>query len=171
MSQSTVTTVISFGGSSDSGSGAISAEIDGAMHLDAEGNERSQFLPGEEVYFLLHYDPAKVRVIRLRATDNGDVQRIGQVSREREEQITFLHPADLHSLGYQPEGGLLTKWYGRSSNIYLQGGQYHADLAPCLGDIKYSVRFEQYLHKPATVQIPDGEEFPTDIIIEYEEIG
>lgn len=170
MSDSTVTNIISFGGAVAAASGLIVAEIDGAMHLDGDGNERSSFLPGEPVYFLLHYDASKVRIIRLRSTDDGDVRRIGQVTRERLEQITWQHPAHLIDLRYLPAGSLSAKWYGRGSNLYRNVRQVQADLAPCLGDISYPVQFVQYLHVPAVAEIPDGEEFPADIIIEYQEI-
>lgn len=168
--KNTITTIVTFGGAAAASSGLIVAEIDGAMHLDAEGNERSSFLPGEEVSFLLHYDPAKVRIVRLRATDDGDIQQIGQVTRTRKEQLTWQHPAHLIDLRYLPSGGLSAAWYGRSSNLYRTGRSVQADLAPCLGDISYPVAFTQYSHRPAVAEIADGEEYPTDIIVEYEEI-
>lgn len=170
MSQSTVTNIIKFGDSGGGDSGLITAEIDGFMHLDAKGEERSSFSPGESVYFIIHYDPAKVKIISLQATDGGDVRRIGDVTRERTEQLTFQHPAHLIDLSYMPKADPEVTWYGRSSNIYRSGCQLQADLAPCLGDLVYEVEFVQYLHKPAIDEIADGEEYPTDVIIEYQEV-
>ena len=170
MSDSTITSIIAFGGAVSAASGLIVAEIDGAMHLDAEGKERSSFLPGEPVYFLLHYDETKIKIIRLRPTDDGDVQYIGRVTRTRVEQLTWQHPAHLIDLLYLPSDQLSEKWYGRGSNLYRTGQQVQADMAPCLGDISYPVKFSQYLHRPAVVEIADGEEYPVDIIVEYQEI-
>jgi len=171
MSQSTVTNIIKFGEVVAASSGLIIPEIDGFMHLDATGEERSSFLPGEQVYFLLHYDPAKVKIISLQATDGGDVRRIGKVTRERTEQLTFQHPAHLLDMRYTPTTDPEATWYGRGSNLYRSGRRLQADLAPCLGDLVYDVEFIQYLHKPAVDDIADGEEYPTDIIIEYQEIA
>ena len=51
-----ITQILSFGEES-SGSGAlIVAEIDVDKHLDAEGNAKRSFLPGDEVFLLVHQD-------------------------------------------------------------------------------------------------------------------
>jgi hypothetical protein len=166
MSDRTVTGIARFGESS-AALGAISAEIDGAMHLDDDGNERTAFLPGEAVFFILHHD-ANVKIVRLRATDGGDVQLIGPVVRSRMEQITFEHPAHLVDLPHKPNGQPTAKWYGRSSNLYLSGQTLQADLAPCLGDISYKISATQFLHRPISgITLQPGEEFPVDIVIEY----
>lgn len=167
MSDKTVTGIGRFGESSAAASGSIVPEIDGVMHLDADGREKSSFLPGEAVFFLLPHD-ANVRIIRVRATDDGDVQLVGPVTRTRAQQITFEHPAHLVELSYRPSGQPTAKWYGRGSNLYLSGKTLQADMAPCLGDISYPIVATQYLHRPmsAIVLLP-GEEFPVDIIIEY----
>jgi len=165
----TLTSVYTFGQGNSSDS--LHTEIDGQMHLDAEGEERSSFAPGDVVYFLLHYDPAKIRVLGLRATDDGDIQLVGPVVRTRKEELSFQHPAHLLDLGYIPAGALSAEWFGRSSNLFLDGRQVQADLAPCLGEVSYPVNFVQYSHRPAVAAITDGEDFPTDIVIEYEEIN
>ena len=168
MADKTVTAIASFGGSSGV-SGSIIAEIDGEMHLDKDGNERSSFLPGESVYFYLHYD-SNVRIIRVRSTDGGDVQRIGSIIRQKTQQITFEHPAHLVDLQYQPKNKpTAIKWYGRASNLFLTGRTLQADLAPCLGDITYQIAAVQYLHRPPLgLTLDAGETFPNDIVIEYE---
>lgn len=170
MSNQNTTTIISFGNAAAESSGAIIGEIDGYMHLDADGNERSQFNPGEAVYCILHYDPAKVKIISMRPTDGGDVQYIGQVIRSRDEQQTFQHPGHAIDLRYNPGSNIAARWYGRTSDLVRSGKQLTAPGAPCLGKLTYQVQFEQYLHKPAPVTIQDGEEYPTDIIIEYREV-
>jgi hypothetical protein len=166
MSDKTVTGIARFGESS-AASGSIVAEIDGAMHLDADGREKSSFLPGEAVFFLLHHD-ANVKIVRVRSTDDGDVQLIGKVTRSKSQEITFEHPAHLVDLSYRPGGQPTAKWYGRGSNLYLSGKSLQADLAPCLGDISYPIVATQYLHRPTSaIVLQPGEEFPVDIIIEY----
>lgn len=170
----TVTGIASFGAdvSDAATAGLIVAEIDDTMHLDADGQPQTVFLPGESIYFLLHYG-ATIQLVRVRDTDGGDIQRIGAVTRTRTQQITFEHPAHLVPLPHQPSGQpRADKWYGRSSNLHLDGLELSADLAPCLGDISYEIAAVQYCHKPlAGLTLAPGEEFPVDIVIEYQESG
>jgi hypothetical protein len=167
MSEQNVTGIASFGGKSVATGAMIVAEIDGAMHLDGEGQERSAFLPGEPVYFLLHHDP-EVKIVRIRTTDDGEVQRIGQVTRTRTQELSFDHPAHLIELAYRPSGQPTAKWYGRHSNLFLSGLSLQADLAPCLGEISYPIKATQYLHRPGSgLVLQPGEAFPVDLKIEY----
>ncbi|MFT5728754.1 MAG: hypothetical protein ACI8PB_002910 [Desulforhopalus sp.] len=164
---SEITSVVSFGESVSSSSALIVAEIDFDKHKDDDGNAQTTFLPGEAVYFLVHHDPT-IKIVRVQSTDGGDVQRIGVVTRIKTVELSFDHPAHLLTLGYNPAGAASAKWYGRQSNLYLDGRDLQADLAPCLGDVSFPFVAVQYLHRPIDgLSLAAGESFPTDIKVEY----
>jgi hypothetical protein len=160
------TSVVSFG-ESTSTSVLIVVEIDFNKHKDDDGNAQTSFGPLDPVYFIIHHAP-EISIVRVQATDGGDVQRIGTVTRTKTVELSFDHPAHLVELGYNPAGGASAKWYGRSSNLYLTGRELQADLAPCLGDVSFPFVAVQYLHRPiGGLNLEPGEEFPTDIKVEY----
>lgn len=173
---SDVTEIVSFGDGSSAVSSAVVVELDSDMHLDGEGNVITEFGPEDEVYFLVPHRPG-ITIKALRSTDDSDIQRIGEVTRTRSQQITFEHPAHLVQLSYFPAGQPSGEWHGRSSNLVLHddsGGKskyLQADLAPCLGDISYSITATQFLSRPpAGLSLLAGEEWLTDIVVEYEEV-
>lgn len=167
MSDNTVTAIARFGQKSVEGNSLIVAEIDGYMHLDGDGQERHVFLPGEEVFFLLHLDP-DVKIIRIKATDDGDVGQVGMVTRTRTQQLSFDNPNHAITLPYRPSGPLDAKWYGRSSSLLLSGLSVKASSAPCLGDVSFPITAMQYVHRPLNgVVLVPGETFPVDLKIEY----
>ena len=171
MTETPVTVIASYGlGGSSSSSALFMAELDETMNLDEEGKAKSQFAPGEPAWFLLHH-AANVRVIRLRDTAEGDIQLIGPVSRTREQQITFQPPGHEVELSYQPSGTPSAVWYGRSSGLVLSGRKLKADAAPCLGDISYPIAATQFLYRPPPgMTIEADEDYPIDVVIEWEEI-
>jgi len=163
-----VTRVLNFG-EEIAGSGAlIVAEIDVDKHQDDDGNAKSSFLPGEEVFVLIHHDP-DIRIVRVQDTGKGDLLRIGRVTRSRTEEMTFTHPADKQELPHIPFGGVSASWYGRSSMLVLVGRQLQASSCPCLGDISYNFSAVQYKYRlPAGVSLAVGEQYPVDLVVEYE---
>lgn len=164
----TVTRVLSFGEDTAGSGTLIVAEIDVDMHLDDEGNAKSSFLPGEEVFALIHHDP-EIKIIRVSDTAGGDLQRIGLVTRVRTQQMTFTHAEDKEELPHIPNTVPTASWYGRSSGLALDGRQLQAAGAPCLGEITYSFAAEQYKYRlPVGIEVAVGEQFPVDLVIEYE---
>lgn len=168
-----VTDIVQYGGDVSASSSGIQVELDEDMHRDSEGNVVTEFGPEDEVYFLV-IPPPNVTVKGVKTTDGSDVQRIGTITRTRTQEMTFHNPNHLVDLFYYPAGGLSPKWFGRSSTLQLTGAQskqVKADNAPCLGLISYSVNAIQYLNRPiSSLSLSPGEEWPADMIIEYEEV-
>ncbi len=164
----TITRVLSFGEAA-AGSGAlIVAEIDEDKHLDDDGNVESSFLPETEVFVLIHHDP-EIKIVRVRDTGEGDLQRIGTVTRSRTEEMTFTHTEDKQDLPHNPNGVPSASWYGRSSSLVLDGRQLRAVSCPCLGEVTYSFTAVQYRYRlPGSVDLAVGEQFPVDLVVEYE---
>lgn len=163
----TKTVIGSFGQAAAAG-GSIVLEIDAAMHLDSEGNERSDFLPGEGVYFLIHHR-SSITIKKVRATDGGDVQKIGKVTRDAEQEVSFTHPAMTGQLGHLPRGSVTASWYGRTSPLKREGQDISASGAPCLGKLSYRYEAVQYLHRPpAGVSLDADGQWLSDIVVEYE---
>jgi len=165
--------VITFGGGTGGSVNALlRVELDEAMHLDSDGEAISTFSPGDPVYLLVHHDN-HARVVRVRDdTANGDLQLIGVVTRTKTEEITFTHAADEHELQYQPSGQPSARWYGRQGVLSLSGRTLKASGTPCLGEISYPISAVQYLYRPSSlVTCLPGEQFPVDVVVEWEEVS
>ena len=168
MAENVVTKVVRIGEESGSSSALFVVELDEAMHLGADGNVVRSFLPGEQVFVLLHHDPV-VRVVRVADTANGDLQRLGTVSRSRTVQVVFPAADDAQDLPHNPDGLPSVVWYGRSSQLQLAGRALRAPGAPCLGDVTYVFTASQYRYRlPAGVTLAKGERFPVSLVIEVE---
>ncbi|SDP69872.1 hypothetical protein [Desulforhopalus singaporensis] len=171
MNTSETTIIVPFGDGVAGDSGFIRAEIDASKHADSNGNLPSEFAPGTEVFFWLHYNAAEIKINCVAATDGGDIQRIGEVTRIKEQQITFADTEPVE-LSYWPKSDpTVTKWYGRTSALTLNGKQLAATSAPCLADISYPIRAAQYKHRLVSgVSLSAGDKFYTAAIIDYEEV-
>lgn len=170
INQDDLTTIASFG-EEVSSSASIQAEIDPDKMADSDGNLPSEFLPGTEVFFLVHYDSSKVVIKNILSTDGGDIQRVASVTRTKEQRLTF-ESSEPVSLSYIPSGSItVKKWYGRTSGLTREGQQVTADSPPCLADISYPIAAIQYKHRIVSgYTLNDEDKFYTAAVIEYEEI-
>ena len=158
------TIVVHFGDSVDTDSGLLFVvELDDAKNLDAEGEVKSQFHPGDSVWFLLHHDPALV--VQAIKTTSGEVFRHGFVSRTNVEEILFEAADDQHELPHNPVVEPTAAWYGRTSTISRSGRILTAAATPCLADLTYSYRAESCEYVPPAMTLAADEEYKVGIVI------
>lgn len=165
----TDTLILSFGVAVQTASGLMLVEIDPLVHKDADGNQMARFPQNVEVFFILHHDP-RISIVRVNDTADGNVTRIAEVTRGgSQENVTFTHGAAEKSLSHIPIRLPSVSWYGRGSGLVLKNKNIVvATGAPCLGDLTYQYRATQYRYRPPEMSLALGEEFPVDMVIEYQ---
>lgn len=166
-------TLIASFGEAVADSGSVVMEIDEVKHKDADGNMPSEFPPLTEVFFLVHHDPAETKIVSVKATDGGDIQRIGEVTRTKTQRLTFASDEAVQ-LSHLPSGTVtVTKLYGKTGTTFKREGRALTPSAwPCLAEVSYPVRMIQYKHRIVSGYVLDGDDkFYAAAVCEHEEVG
>lgn len=157
--------IVTFGSGADS-SALVKMEFDKVMNVDAAGEEKNSFSPGDEIFFLVHHD-STVQVDRIKAT-SGMVVDQGPVNRDRTQELLFRAITDTHELDYILAGGITAKWYGnegtglkKSGNrtVLITGGVMPAQVA-----VSYSVAMRLYKLVTPAVELAEDESWPITIV-------
>jgi hypothetical protein len=169
MSGTTPTIVVRFGQGA-AGQDLFLVELDGQLNreiVDGVDQEKTQFYPGDEIHFLLHYDQTKYRVTAIKATA-GQVQMASWVDRTQEEELLFEVVGEAVELSHYPSRAPVVTWYGRTASLSRVGRSLAADSAPCLGLVTYPYRAWSGKLVPPPVDLEDGEEYPLAIVVYVE---
>lgn len=164
------TIVVRFGQSIAGSTDLFLVELDGQLNretVDGEDREKTQFYPGDEIHFLLHYDRTKYRVEAIKAT-SGQVQMHQWVTRSHAEELLFEVAAEAKELSHIPNGNPSVTWYGNSATLNRDGRSLSASAAPCLGLVSYPYQAWSGKLVPPNVDLEDGEEFPLAIVVYVE---
>ena len=162
------TIVVKFGESVSAADQALFVvELDNELNVDSEGEVKSQFFPGDEIFFLMHYDHSKMVVKAIKNTD-GAVVVMGEVGRSKTEEMLFEASDAPVELQHTPSSGPSAKWYGRTSALTRDGRSVTAASTPCLGDITYSYTATSAKLIPPALTLAADEEFPIAIVIYVE---
>jgi hypothetical protein len=165
---SKITFVVEYG---DSVSGdqaqGVKIELDDTRNLDDEGEVKSQFYPGDQVYFLVSY-PDELRIDRVAATA-GMIVAEGDQGRVREQELLFTDEEPV-SLGYQPAGAVVPAWQGNiGSSWQVQDGQVTvAGGYPCLARVSYAVDFSGYRLIPPPLSLAEDETYTIYCVVYME---
>lgn len=168
-----VSLVVEFGQGVDEDSALAVAELDGTRNVDSEGNERSQFLPGDEVYFLVHHDNS-VYIDRVTPTD-GMVVAMDSDTQEREQQLLFVND-EQQQLTYLPGGALVHDWMPGGANRDVGFTRVNrqvsvaASSAPCIENLTYPVNFQLYRLIPPALNLSSGETYSIAVVIYMEAV-
>lgn len=159
------TIVVQFGQGANS-SALVVVELDGELNTDSEGNEKTQFVPGDRPVWLVHHD-ATVRIGSV-ACSSGMIQPLGQVVRTRTQQLSFPS-REATDLPYVPAGGVSARWYGNNGSLTVSGRSVRATGAvPAIGEVSVPVRFQQYRLIPPTLSLSGEETWPILIVVTME---
>ena len=163
MSEVGATIVVEFGTGADS-SAFVAVELDDQLNVDAEGEVKTQFHPGDEVWFWLQWDASALRLDRIRAT-SGQVVDCGSASRTRDQQLTWTGDEAVE-LSHIPAGSPTLRWYGNvGSGLSRDGRKLRvAGNTPCTADatIPISVRLCRYV--PPPLSLGEGETWRSVIV-------
>ena len=167
MSDVLATIVVEFGEGVDS-TALVVVELDDAVNRDSEGKPTSSFHPGDEPGFVVHYDPAALRIDRVKCS-SGMVIDNGPVSRVRKQQVQFVVPGKPVSLPHIPASGVSVDWYGNAPTISQAGRQLTASgILPAIGQANYSINCHAYRLAPPPMSLAENESYPVLIVVYME---
>jgi hypothetical protein len=161
------TIVIQFGEGADA-SALVRVELDGVANVDAAGQEKTSFVPGDQPVFLVHHDATLA--IGSVSCSSGMVQDLGVVSRTRTKRIEWIEGGS-QDLDYIPAAPPDVTWYGTTAALSLLSHTLtRAGTAPAVCDLTSPVSFRQFRVIPPDVTLGEGEEWPILIVITMEAV-
>jgi hypothetical protein len=159
------TLIVQFGSSADNGD-LVVMELDDSRNLDANGEVKSSFAPGDAVYFLLHHAPTLT--LGSMVATAGYIVPMGTARFERVvDQQLFVNTEPI-SVTHLPAGGVGVSWYGRESATTQSTNQLTATDPPAIGVLTY--QFDALLYRLQTpgVVLADNETFPVAVVATME---
>ncbi len=155
--------VIQFGEGADS-SALVKMEWDEVLNVDAAGEGKSSFAPGDPAYFFIHHAPT-LRIGRVAVT-HGQIVKQAMITRTRKQELDFVEVTDGVELEYLPAGPLTTKWCGNAGvglkrtvrKMGISGG----DL-PALAQVSYPIAAQGYKVITPEVALAEGESYPIKV--------
>lgn len=161
------TIIVKFGASVAADQVLFVVELDNTLNIDSAGEVKTQFFPGDEIFFLMHYDPAKLTVQAIKTTA-GQVVLHGQVIRSNTLEELFTAPDEPILLPHMPSGEISVQWFGRTSSLVRSGRSVTAADTPCLGNITYPYTATLAKLIPPPLSLAADEEFPIAVVIYVE---
>ena len=163
MSTVGATIVVEFGTGADS-SAFVAVELDDRLNKDANGEVKTSFHPGDEVWFWLQWDAAALRLDRVRAT-SGQVVACGTASRTREQQCTWTGDEAVE-LSHIPAGSPALKWYGNVGSGLSRDGRklWVTGNTPCTADATVPISVHLYRYVPPPMALGEGETWRSVIV-------
>lgn len=169
----TATCRVTFGSASAESDTYYVIELDDTLNLDADGQPKSTFAPGETIWFLLHLQPGYVPS-KSYQTD-GQVSAAGQVTLERIQEGAVWTPEDLSvELTYYPAGDVTYDWQGNQIALSPLVGRTSTAVDDPLNImaraiITYPVMFYRYrFDPPSGLDLDEGEDYQIDAMITLE---
>jgi hypothetical protein len=161
--------VVNFGESAASDSGSITVEWDDSLNVDDAGEVKTNFVPGDELYLLVHHG-SDVDIVGVKSS-SGTVSGGGAVSLTRTQEIGWGSIDDKQNLNYTPMGCIKYKWFGRSGagasvvdKVITMAGSF-----PCLALVEYVARFLRYRLQTQKVTLTGDETYPFLVYVYYRE--
>nr|WP_321465171.1 hypothetical protein [uncultured Desulfobulbus sp.] len=145
------TIVSQFGEGADS-SAFVAIELDETLNLDADGNAKTSFAPGDEVWFWIQHAETLV-IDRIEAT-SGMVANCGTVRRSRTQELTFTG-TDSVELSHIPARNPDYAWYGNVGGGLSRNGRSVsvASQTPCTCDVTMPIDVHLYRFVPPALEL------------------
>lgn len=156
------TLVVDFGAGADS-SAFVAMEFDEPLNLDDDGNAKTSFDPGDEVWFWIQHAET-LRIDRVVAT-SGMVVDCGIVRRSRDQELTFTG-VDSVELSHIPAGNPSLTWYGNEGNGLTRTGRSVSvsGNTPCTCDAVIPIDVHLYRFVPPVLALGADETYRVVIV-------
>lgn len=153
------TIVVSFSDDANS-DGFYVAELD-----EVANNGRTQFVPNEEVYFLVQHD-VTLQILNIVST-NGSVRSTGTVTRTREQVMLWVEEGEEQSLSHM--GSVSFAFSFSSTGLSVNGVSVTASGGsfPALCKATITGQFKQYCLTPQVPALAKDETFDVYIVIYF----
>ncbi len=161
-------------GDVDASDSLVVLEFDDVLNVDSEGDPKTSFAPGDDIYFRLQTSLGVV-IEDIVPTD-GTVQPLGAIAREAVEISTFLSREELTptkiALKYIPFGSIVIEYIGRNGVVTRSQTassviEYEGDIAftPFLAEFTYTYLPSIYVLRTPNVTLEEGETYPIVIVV------
>lgn len=173
------TLVVQFGEDVPEDQAFAKVELDDTRNLDSEGNPKTQFAPGEEPYFLLHFDTTALYIDRIDCT-GGQVVAEGSEPQSREQQLLFIKTGEDDGelqLSYIPAGPIALDWQqAQAGQHFREGVDFTATdrrvevtgNVPCMADATYPVSFFLYRLIPPPMVLAEEQTCSVVVVVYLE---
>ena len=143
-----VALVVIFGAGADS-SAFHHVEPDEHLNVDAYGQVKNSFGPGDPYYFLLQWDALKLR-LGVVGCSSGAVHRVGRVTRRHTiDDVQVIDAETSIELPHINAGAIGGLWCGNAPGIGLVGRKLSSHGAlPARGQVSYSAPHELWRYVP-----------------------
>lgn len=172
---SKITIVVAFGEGADS-SALVVVELDDQKNLDADGNVKTQFNPGDRPSFIVHYDKSVLRLDRVLCS-SGMVTGGNEELRDKDQQMSFANDQG-QDLPHIPAGPVGWEWYGNSPPVGLDGRRVtvldrlsQATIGaaiPAIGNVTYKILADVYTLIPPPLTLAEDENWPVLVVVYME---
>lgn len=161
------TLVVVFGDGVEAG--FVKAEFDEIENVNAAGEVKTQFVPGDEPYFLVQHDPT-LRIDRVASTDGMAVSNNAEETRTRTTALDFAQVDDTVELDYLPAGSGSRVWYGNVPTIATDGRAITATggQLPAKGLATYPTTWQSYRLIPPPLTLAAEQTYEITIYIYME---
>lgn len=159
------TLVIQFGDGADSSAIAV-VELDDTRNVDSAGEVKTQFAPGDLVWFFVHHAPT-LRIGTVVPT-SGSVASMGRVMIPRTVEQQLWADSEPVRLSYIPAGGVDVSWFGRTSTLTLSGQEITASDPPAIGRLSYQIDAALYRLQTPVVSLGADETWPVAVVVTME---
>lgn len=167
MSNIITSMIVSFG-AEVADSEIASIELDIAANLD-----KTSFVPGDIVNFLIHYDQTKLKLIWVRPTSGSVIMGSSKTVIQESSGLLWIDTTTKHSLSYIPSGSLTPTWFGNSCSGIRMTGLTEIGIAggtfPAVCNLTFPVAFTAgKLYTPSNVELQDDETYPVIVVAHFE---
>lgn len=166
MSTVSGTLVVEFGEGADS-SAFVALELDETLNLDEDGEEKTRFDPGDEVWFWVQHADT-LQIDRIAAT-SGMVVDCGVVRRERLQELTFTG-TDAIELSHLPAANPSYTWYGNVGAGLARSGRSVSvsGNTPCTCDATIPIDVHLYRFVAPALTLADEATYRVVIVVYLE---
>lgn len=155
------------------GTGVADSEI-ASIELDTEANEeKTSFIPGDTINFLIHYDSSKLNLIWVRPTSGSVIMGSAKTVTQESSGLLWIDTTTKHSLSYIPAGGLTPVWFGNSCSGLRMTGLTEVGVSsgtfPAICNLTFSVGFiAGKLYTPLNIELQGEETYPIVVVAHFE---
>lgn len=157
--------VVSFGDHVSADTAFAVVEIDPAAK-NADGSDKTSFYENEVIPLFLHMHPS-LSLSYTQVTSGMLVVKPSSSRTGKREKMFFATTDNIQSLSHIPSGSVsVSKYYGNTSAIQLNGMQVKADSPPCICDLTYTYHgIPLELRPPTGLSLAKGETWPVGVVL------
>jgi hypothetical protein len=157
--------VVSFGDHVTADTAFAVVEID-PNAKNADGSDKTEFYQDEVIPLFLHMHPS-LSLSYTKVTSGMLVVKSSSSRLGSQKRVFFPTVDSIQSLPHIPSGNIsISKYYGNTSGIQLNGMQVKADSPPCICDISYTYYgIPLELRPPTGLSLAKGETWPVGAVL------